>query len=209
MTILAMALSALGFALVVPAACGAEVVEVNTVRFALAHPVNNTAASWLEATVVLNVAPPANAPGHMVSRVRVLLAVSWESPALAGGSPRTEYYRSEVECVALPAGRSDVRFYFPPELVKRDHLQGSPRVWAVELAVEGRTLQPARGATAIALGEAAARRAYLSAVAIGAVANEGLLQPQYLTPFLLEYPRTTVTCVRREPSQAPAARLTP
>lgn len=204
-----MGLTALGLAMGAPAAFGAEAVEVTTVRFASVHPANNPAAIWLEASVVLNVAPALASTGRMVSRVRVLLVVSWEGPVLVGGAPRTEYYRSEVECVALPAGRSDVRFYFPPELVKRDQLQGNPRAWAVELAVEGRALPPARGATANALGEASSRRAFLAAAATGAQANDGLLQPQYFTPFSMEYSRTTVTCVRREPSLAPPARLNP
>jgi hypothetical protein len=145
----------------------------------------------------------------MVSRVRVQLSVGVESPALTGSNARTEYYRAEVECLALPSGRSEVRFYFPPEWVKLDQLQGAPRQWAVELAVAGRAVAPVRAASATALAEAAARRAFLDAALAGAPVNDGWLQPQYLTPFAQEYPRSTVTFVRREPSLAPPARASP
>jgi hypothetical protein len=192
-----------------PIFVGAAEVEVASVRFAPARPASNSAATWLESTVVLNVVLPAESPGRMVSRVRVQLWVGVESSPLSGSPARTEYYRAEAECLALPAGRSEVRFYFPPEWVKRDQLQGAPRQWAVELAVAGRAMPPARAASATALGDAAARRAFLSAALAGAPVNEGWLQPQYLTPFAQEYARNTVTFVRREPSSAPSARASP
>jgi hypothetical protein len=189
--------------------CRAAEVEVAAVRFAPARPASNPSVPWLEATVGLNVVPPPDAPGRMVSRVRVQLWVGVETLALTGSTARTEYYRAEVECLALPAGRSEVRFYFPPEWVKRDQLPGAPRHWAVELAVAGRAVAPVRAASATALGEAAARRAFLVAALAGAPANDGWLQPQYFTPFAQEYPRSTVTFVRREPSLAPPARASP
>ena len=189
--------------------CRAAEVEVAAVRFALARPASNPSVPWLEATVGLNVVPPPDAPGRMVSRVRVQLSVGVESPALTSSTARTEYYRAEVECLALPSGRSEVRFYFPPELVKRDQLQGAPRNWAVELAVAGRTVLPARAASSTALVEPVARRAFLVAALAGAPANDGCLLPQYFTPFALEYPRNTVTFVRREASFAPTARVSP
>jgi hypothetical protein len=189
--------------------CQAAEVEVASVRFALARPVSNPSIPWLEATLALNVVPPPDAPGRMLSRVRVQLWVGIDSPPLTGSPVRTEYYRAEVECLALPSGRSEVRFYFPPEWVKRDQLQGAPRNWAVELAVAGRAVAPARAASATALGEPAARRAFLVAALAGAPTNDGLLQPQYFTPFAQEYSRSTVTFVRREPSFAPTARASP
>jgi hypothetical protein len=59
------------------------------------------------------------------------------------------------------------------------------------------------------LAEAAARRTFLIAALAGAPVNDGWLQPQYFTPFAQEYPRNTVTFVRREPSLAPPARASP
>ena len=189
--------------------CRAAEVEVASVRFAPARPNSNPSTPWLEATLTLNVVPPPDAPGRMVSRVRVQLWVGIDTPALPGSPVRTDYFRSEVECLALLSGRSEVRFYFPPELVKRDQLQGAPRNWAVELAVAGRTVLPVRAASSTALVEPAARRAFLVAALAAAPANDGCLQPQYFTPFALEYPRNTVTFVRREASFAPTARVSP
>jgi hypothetical protein len=59
------------------------------------------------------------------------------------------------------------------------------------------------------LTELAARRAFQAAVAAAAAANDGLLQPQYFTPFALEYPRATPTFVRREAAATPPARAGP
>ncbi len=188
----------------------AEEVEVSNVRFNSARAPNHAPDAWFEAEVVLNVAPPPSAPGRMVSRVRVALSLGWELSAPAGGVRRIEYYRAEAECVALEAGRADVRFYLPPELVKRDQLHGAPKFWTIDLAVGGRALPAARTASAAPLAaDAAARRAFQTAVAAGAPANDGLLQPQYLTPFALEYPRATPSFVRREMSLSPPARAGP
>lgn len=188
----------------------AEELEVSSVRFNSVRAPNNASDAWFEAEIVLNVSPPPSAPGRMVSRVRVAFSLGWELAAPAGGVRRVEYYRAEAECVALEAGRADVRFYLPPELVKRDQLHGSPKFWAVDLAAGGRALPAARTASAASLAaDAAARRAFQTAVAAGAPANDGLLQPQYLTPFALEYPRATPNFVRRESSLSPPARAGP
>ncbi len=176
----------------------AQEVEVAAVRFNSVHAPGNGAGNWLEADVALNVRPPAAAPGQMVSRVKVSLLVGFELPALAGGERRIEHYRADAECVALEAGRADVRFYLPPELVKRDQLHGDPKYWGVELAANGRVLPAARNAYAPALATPDARKNFQSRGAAAAAANDGLLLPQYLTPFAEEYPRATPSFVRRE-----------
>jgi hypothetical protein len=125
----------------------AEDVEVSLVRFATLRAPNQASDAWFEAEVVLNVAPPPASPGRMVNRVRVALSLGWELPGSANSPRRVEYYRAEAECVALEAGRADVRFYLPPELVKRDQLHGAPRFWTVDLAAGGRPLSAARTAS--------------------------------------------------------------
>jgi hypothetical protein len=180
-----------------PAARAGEEVEVAGVKFTP----NLRAASgagWLEAAVALDVRPATTAPGRMVSRVRVALLLHFEVAAGAGAPKRSEYYRAEAECVALEAGRAEVRFYLPPELVKRDQLAGEPRAWGVELAVGGRTVAAARGAYPAALATAEARKNFQARGATAAAANDGLLLPQFLTPFFGDYPRATPTFVRRE-----------
>jgi hypothetical protein len=179
------------------AAC-AQDVEVTLVRFTNVRAPAGGHGTWLEANVQLLVRPPPAAPRDIVSRVRVALLVGVELPATAGQERRIEHYRAEAECVALEAGRADVRFYLPPELVKRDQLHGDPKFWGVELAAGGRALPAGRGAYAPTLSSAEQRKTFQTRGGPAAAANDGLLQPQYLTPFANEYPRTTPTFVRRE-----------
>jgi hypothetical protein len=184
--------------LVVAGGVAAQEVEVTTVRFANVRAPNGSAGNWMEADVQLNVRPGPDAVRSMVSRVRVTLLLGFELPARPGGERRIEHYRAEAECVALEAGRSDVRFYLPPELVKRDQLSSDPKYWGVELAVGGRPVAAGKGAFAIALGTAEQRKNFQTRGGAAAVANDGVLLPQYLTPFALEHPRTTPSFVRRD-----------
>ena len=173
-------------------------VEVSAVKFANLRAPNGSVGNWYEADLALEVRPAPNAPGRMVSRVHVTLTLGFELPAPPGGERRIEYYRADAECVALEAGRTDVRFYLPAELVKRDQLHGDPKFWGVELAAGGKALPPGRVSYAPVLATADARKTFQSRAATAAAANDGLLQPQYLTPFVNEYPRATPSFVRRE-----------
>jgi len=100
--------------------------------------------------------------------------------------------------VALEAGRADVRFYLPPEVVKRDGLHGDPKYWGVELAVAGRPITAARGAYSATLTTAEQRKNFQGKGGQAAAGNDGILQPQYLTPFVNQYSRATPTFVRKE-----------
>lgn len=181
----------------------AQEAEATAVKFTNLRASTGANGNWLEADVVLNVRPPPGAVGQMVSRVRVSLLLGFEMPAVPGGERRVEHYRAEAECVALEAGRADVRFYIPPEIVKRDQLHGDPKYWGVELTAGGHPLPSGRGAYAGSLAAAEQRRSFQSKGGQAAVLNEGLLQPQYLTPFAAEYPRATPSFVRREEHSAP------
>ena len=173
-------------------------VEVSAVKFANLRAPHGSSGNWYEATIVLDVRPVPSTSGRMVARVRVTLTLGFELPAPPGGERRMEFYRAEAECVALETGRSDVRFYLPPELVKRDQLHGDPQYWGVELAAAGRAIPAGRGSYASSLPAAEARKSFQTRAAAGAGINEGLLQPQFLTPFALEYARATPSFVRRE-----------
>lgn len=176
----------------------AQDVEVTTVRFMNLRAPNGGNGTWMEADVQLNVKPPPSAPRDIVSRVRVSLLIGFELPATAGQERRIEHYRADAECVALEAGRADVRFYLPPELVKRDQLTGDPKYWGVEVAVGGRAQAVSRGAYSASLSGAEARKNFQTRGGAAAAPNDGLLQPQFLTPFANEYPRATPSFVRRE-----------
>lgn len=190
----------LAFALLLPwaGAAPAPAVEVANFRANQVRP-GNGGPAWLEMTLSLNVRPTGGAPAPFVSAVRVALLIAFELPGAAGGPRRVQAYAATVECVALEPGRTEVRFYLPPEVVKRDQIRGDPKNWGVELTAGGETLPAARTAYSANLATPAARTDFQRRAGPAAVANEGILQPQHLTPFALEYPRSTPSVVRREP----------
>ena len=171
---------------------------MSSVKFANVRAPGGATGNWLEADIALSAKPVAGTPGLMVSHVRVALLVGCELPATSGGERRTEYYRAEAECVALEPGRSDVRFYLPPELVKRDQLHGDPKFWSVAITAGGRAQTPGRASASPALANADAHKNFESRAAGAAAANDGLLLPQFLTPFVGEYPRATPSFVRHD-----------
>lgn len=176
----------------------AEEVEVTAVKFNNLRAPNGSPGNWLEADVALQAKPASGSIGQMVSRVKVTLLVGFELPALAGGDRRIEHFRAEAECVALESGRSDIRFYLPPELVKRHQLHGEPKYWGVELMAAGKPVPAVKAAYSASLPGADQRKNFQAKAAPLAAANDGIFLPQFLTPFLNEYPRTTPSFVRRE-----------
>ena len=176
----------------------AQEVEVTAVKFTNLRAPNGGMTNWLESDLTLNVRPAAGSPGQMVARVRVAVLLGFELPAQLGSERHTEYYRAEAECVALESGRADVRFYLPPEIVKRDQLHGDPKFWTVDVTAGGRAQATGHGSSSSALANADARKSFQSRAGAAAPANDGLLLPQYLTPFAAEYPRATPSFVRRE-----------
>ena len=176
----------------------AQEVEVTTVNFTNVRAPTGSNGTWLETEITLNVKAVPGNPSQMVSRVRVSLLVGFELPASSGNERRLEHYRAEAECVALEPGRAYLRFYFPPELVKRDQLHGDPKYWGVELAVAGRVLAASRAAYSATLATAEQRKNFQTRASAAAVANDGILQPQFLTPFVNEHPRATPSFVRRD-----------
>lgn len=187
-------LAALVGTLALRASSALPVVEVSNVNFRTLRSPFAANATWYEVDIALDARPTADHPGRMLPRVRVMLTLATEAAASA---VRREYYRAEAELVALGTGRQHVRFYLPPEIVKRDALRGSAREWLVELTVGGTLVAPTPGSAAPALKESSAAQAFRTKSAAGAPANDGLLQPQYFTPFANEYGADTPTFVRR------------
>ena len=62
----------------------------------------------------------------------------------------------------------------------------------------GRAIPAGRPAYSLTLQGADARKNFQARAGLAAAANDGLLLPQYLTPFANEYPRATPSFVRRE-----------
>ena len=173
-------------------------VEVISVKFSNLRAPTGSVGNWYEANIALEVRPLQSSTGRMVSRVKVTLTLGFELPAPAGGERRIEFYRCDAECVALESGRADVRFYLPPELVKRDQLHGDPKFWAVELMAGGRAVTAARAANSASLPSAEAQKYFQTRAATPALSNDGMMLPQYLTPFVNDYPRATPSFVRRD-----------
>jgi len=165
-------------------------VEVRSVRFNLLHA-PNTAARWFEADV--EVAVRATGVVRFVDHVRVTLSLGLKT----AGPGTHRYFRAAAEAPTLGAGAAHFRFYLPAEVVKRDGLRGEADLWAAELSVDGRPQPLSTHAAATALRDPAQFRQFQGMVAAEAPAADGILQPQYLTPFAAEYPRETPAFVRR------------
>ncbi|AHF89439.1 hypothetical protein OPIT5_03325 [Opitutaceae bacterium TAV5] len=174
-----------------------KTVEVSNVRF---NKVRGPGSSdqWLESEVELNVKAPGSGSDRFLNRVRVTLNLAVEVTPAPKDGPAIQLYRSSAEAVALENGRSWVRFYLPPEIVKRDGVPANPKYYLVSLAVDGAEVpREALGRAAISSGLPNAET-FMTEIAGKAGANDGLLQPQYLTPFLTDSSKKTSTFIRRE-----------
>lgn len=173
-------------------------VEVAAVQFATARPPDGGDGAWLEVAVELEARPAAERTGRVTGPLRVEALLAHESPATAGEPRRWVFYRSAAELVGLPAGRTQVRFYLPPVVLQRDRLSGAPRFWEIVLA--GAELAPpvSERRLAPALADAAASRSFREKIAAEAPANDGILLPQYLTPFATDARRAAPAFVRKE-----------
>lgn len=165
-----------------PAAAPAPV-EVATVKF---RPV---AGGWFEAEVEVQAkpGPAAVANRNFVNRVKVTFNLGvFSAKALPNATAPDTYYRASAEAVAIETtGRTAFRFYLPPEIVKRDQVTSQQKFYLVELSVGGQALPPTKecisssfASTAVAFVDG-----FRSKVSGESSANDGILLPQYLTPF--------------------------
>jgi hypothetical protein len=152
---------------------------------------------WFEILVELESRPADGSAGQVTGRMRVTLELSYEfSPV--GAERRFEFYRTSAEVVGLMAGRNAVRFYLPPERVRRDALRGAPKFWRVLVAPEVGAPVPPVERFSETLADATVRRSFEQKLSSQAVKNHGVLLPQYLTPFVGEYPESTPAYTRAE-----------
>lgn len=182
------------------AAAGAAV-EVRSVKFAMVRPELGGDA-WLETQVEVNVIPDPGAGvyGRFADRVQatLLLSVRKRDNDLA-------FFRASAEAVSLEAGRAMFRFYLPPEILRREQINTDPHAYAVELAVGGRVqpITPSAVSSELRTGDpqraAALIRTFKDRVAQAAPRNDGVLVPQYLSPFAGMYRGDTPSFVRRAP----------
>jgi len=156
-------------------------VEVSTVRF---RPVNG---GWYEAEIEVQAKPgPTTASNrNFVNRVKVTLNLGiFSVKAPQGVSIPDTYYRASAEAVAIEStGRTSFRFYLPPEIVKRDQVNGQQNFYLVELSVDGQPVALSKNDFPSTFKTPAIVESFRGKVAAEAAANDGILLPQYLTPF--------------------------
>lgn len=160
-------------------------VEVAGVKF---NSVHAGSGAWYETEVEIQARPGAGADNkQFINRVKVTLNLGITSvKAPAGAKTPDTFYRASAEAVAIETtgGKTVFRFYLPPEIVKRDQINGDQKFYLVELFVDGKALPltkyhfPVASFTKLEFVES-----FRSKVAGEAGANDGIMLPQYLTPF--------------------------
>lgn len=163
-----------------PAAVEVRDVKFNTVRVG--------SGTWYEAEVQVQPRPGSGEGNRQfVDRVKVTFNLgifSVKSPS--GAKIPDTYYRASAEAVAIEAtgGRTSFRFYLPPEIVKRDQITGDQKFYLVELFVDGKALPLGRNHfSTSAFAKPEYVESFRSKVASEAGVNDGVMLPQYLTPF--------------------------
>ncbi len=170
-------------------------VGVAGVKFNYLRQANSTSA-WQEAEIELT-AKPAGTGKKFVNRVKITFSLAVE-PSTPGSAKALEFYRASAEAITLEAGRSFVRFYLPPEVVKRDGLRGDPKGWLVELSVGGTAVPHALTSGSATINDRPALESFKSKVTSEAALNEGVLMPQYLTPYAFDSSRPAPAFLRVE-----------
>jgi len=174
-----------------PAEVEVSGVKFNTIRLP------NSSSAWYETSIELT-AKPTPASVRFTGRVKVALDLGLEITA-PGGKKEVGFYRASAELVALETGRSIVRFYLPPEVVKRDAIRGDAKYYYVELTVDGQALPPTKDNVSFTtLGNPQVLDSFRSKIASDAAVNDGILLPQYLTPFFADSSRPSPSFVRME-----------
>lgn len=170
--------------------------EVNVTRVSFEparSPVD--AQVWYEAEIVLAIRPAAAAKTRYVDRVRVTLSLGCVP---GSGTERAPvFYRATAEWVAAEEGNATMRFYLPPEVVQRDGLRGDAKYYGVEIEAGGKVQALGRDAiSSQTLTSAEALTAFQQRVARDAPANDGVLVPQFLTPFAYDARRPSPSFLR-------------
>jgi hypothetical protein len=178
-------------------------IEVATVRF---NSVRADAGTWFVTEVELQ---PRGGEGvknrNFINRVKVTLNLGvFSVMAPAGSKVPDTYYRASAEAVAVEAtgSRSVYRFYLPPEIVKRDQITGDIKFYLVEVFVDGKALPLGKNNFPVStLSKPEIVESFRSKVSGSAGANDGILLPQYLTPFANGGSPPAPSFIRLEPAR--------
>jgi len=182
------------FAQAAPAVLKSEEVEVSAVKFSSARFGGDT---WIEADVEVEARPGGKIiSGQFVDRVRVILSLGSEGTDDKGAKTFV-FFRSSAEILTLEAGKANVRFYFAPEAVKRDKLSPAFKFYVAEVEVGGQAQRQAKPSFSAAFTNAASIQTFLTKATSESAPNEGLLMPQFLSPFAADPQKRAPTFSRK------------
>ena len=171
-------------------------VSVRTVKFSYPR-VDGQQGTAMETEVELDVrgSGAAGRNPRFVDNVRVALMLAVQGRGRTGAE--FQYYYAEAEAVTLETGSRAMRFYLPPEIVKRDSLGGDAYAWFVELAVDGRALPPQRASVSETLRDRARYDVFVQKVTEARVTTDGILVPQHQFMTGLRDARETPAVIRK------------
>ena len=149
-------------------------VEVANVRFERVRP------DWYQIEVEVDVKAAPGNTSRYVNRVQASLNLGFK---ITAGGDRFEFYRANATAVTIEQGRANFRFYLPPEVVDRDRLSGAADYWAVDLAVAGKAVPRSAKQVSSSLPNPTALESFLSKVSSEGATNDGILIPQFQSPF--------------------------
>lgn len=156
-------------------------IKVHGIEFSR-EQISRSPAPWLE--IAVQVEAHGGGGDRYLEQVGLWLYLATERPGQAEGF---RYYRSEVRLVALEVDTPvTVRFYLPPEIVRRDRLTREPAAALVKLQVAGRDLPSTSTQATGLLTDRQRVQSFLERVEKEAAVHDGILQPIYLTPFYHE-----------------------
>lgn len=176
------------------------VIEVANVKF---NSPRGSSGAWYEAEIELQPKGGSAVENrNFINRVKVTFSLGITSVKAPSGAvvPDT-FYRASAEAVAIEAsgGKTVFRFYLPPEIVKRDQITGDQKFWLVEVFVDGKALPLTKKNTDITRAEVV--ESFRSKVSSESGANDGIMLPQYLTPFANAGSPPPPSFIRNEPTR--------
>jgi hypothetical protein len=141
-------------------------IEVASVKF---NPVRAGSGAWYETEVELQPRAGVGADNkQFLNRVKVTLNLGIFSVKAPSGAKIPDTYY----------------FYLPPEIVKRDQITGDQKFYLIELFVDGKPLPLTKNHFPIStFSKPEIVESFRAKVTGEAGVNDGILLPQYLTPF--------------------------
>ncbi len=151
---------------------------------------NSSLGDWLECTIEVEVRrdsqdPTRKNPSYVDDLVvKLMLGVEAESEA----GKTFEFFRAHASLVTLKEGRNYVRFYLLPEILERDRIRNEVHSFLVQLERSG---VPVFETVSRQLERPQVKDSFLKRIEEESSQNDGILLPQFKTPFSEAYSRET------------------